>query len=220
MGDTQKIIPALLPTDISALLSDIDTLAFVHELQIDVVDGIFVPATSWPYEPSGQPTEAAEALARHSFEVDLMVGDQLSAAAQWVAAGADTVIFHIEGVELAKVRSFADKHTGASIGMAISNDTPLAALDPYLSWIDLVQLMGITHIGSQGQPFDERVLERIKHVRAQYPEVRISVDGSMNETTIPQAIAAGADRLVVGSALLQAEDRQAQFSALSALAKQ
>ena len=78
--------------------------------------------------------------------------------------------------------------------------------------------MGIADIGAQGQPFNERVLERIKQLRATYTDVVISIDGSMNEETIPQARAAGADRFAVGSALLTASNRMLQYQKLEQLA--
>jgi ribulose-phosphate 3-epimerase len=77
--------------------------------------------------------------------------------------------------------------------------------------------MGIHNIGSQGQPFDTEVLERIKELKNLFPELTISIDGSVNEKTIPLLRAAGADRFVSGSAILNTEDPVAAYERLSRL---
>ena len=92
------------------------------------------------------------------------------------------------------------------LGLAINTTTPLSAIEQYLDRIDFVQCMGIEHIGQQGEPFDPRVLEQIKSLRSIYPEIIISVDGSVNEDTAPLLVQAGANRLVVGSALIHSYD--------------
>jgi ribulose-phosphate 3-epimerase len=66
--------------------------------------------------------------------------------------------------------------------------------------------MGIAKIGYQGQPFDERVLEQINQIRLASPNLPISVDGGVDVTTEPLLKAAGATRLVSGSAVFGAED--------------
>lgn len=214
---SQRIVPALLPASLAELLHDIASFREVHELQIDVVDGDYVPFSSWPYDPVGDPSEVATALAEHSYEVDLMVCEQVAAAERWATHGAQTVIFHIPGVTHAAVERFAAVWPNISVAVALTAGTSLAELEPFVPLIDMVQLMGIATIGAQGMPFDERVLERIQEIRSAHPKLTISIDGSMNEETIPRARQAGADRFVVGSALLRAPDRAAQFQALSEL---
>ena len=66
--------------------------------------------------------------------------------------------------------------------------------------------MGIEKIGFQGEPFDERVLDQIKALRKQFPEVTISVDGAVDFDTAPELIEAGANRLVAGSAIFNGPD--------------
>ncbi len=213
----QNIIPALIPKNKDSLTKDIESLNFAHELQIDIVDGNFVSTISWPYEPAGEPSEIQYILSRHSFEVDMMVSDQITAAETWVNVGARTVIFHVEGVDLSQVKYFAEHHTDVNIAVAINNQTPLQELQEYLSFIDMVQLMGISQIGAQGSAFDERVLDRVTELRSNNPNLLISIDGSMNEHTLKSAKNAGADRFVVGSALLKLEDRYQQYKYLTSL---
>jgi ribulose-phosphate 3-epimerase len=66
--------------------------------------------------------------------------------------------------------------------------------------------MGIEHIGFQGELFDEKVLIQIKGLKERYPDLIISVDGSVNEDTAPLLVEAGANRLIVGSVLMRSFD--------------
>ena len=66
--------------------------------------------------------------------------------------------------------------------------------------------MGIAKIGYQGEPFDERAPEQINQLRVKYPNLAISVDGGVSLETAPLLKAAGANRLVAGSAIFGASD--------------
>ena len=103
------------------------------------------------------------------------------------------------------------------IGISIGMDTPLEDIYPFLNHVDFVQLMGIDEIGFQGEEFDERVLDRIRLLRSQYKDLSISVDGSVNLETAPKIIDAGANILVVGSAIWKSQDPRAVIIALKDL---
>ena len=126
--------------------------------------------------------------------------------------GAKRIVFHIEAeLDKDKFKEFLeglDMYTkeNIEIGVAINTTTSIEELKPYISLVDFVQCMGIAHDGKQGEPFDERVLAHISGLRAIYPELIISVDGSVNEKTAPLLVQAGANRLVVGSALMASLD--------------
>jgi ribulose-phosphate 3-epimerase len=151
-----------------------------------------------------------------SLEVDLMIEDPLLAAADWITAGADRLVFHVETVSLENFKNF-ENFTHTSIGVSAHGDTAIDTLLAYAEFADYVQLMGIYQIGAQGQPFDATVLEKIAAVQAAYPEKSITIDGSVNEHTIVQLKEAGADRFIVGSAITLQPDPEAAYQALSVL---
>ena len=78
--------------------------------------------------------------------------------------------------------------------------------------------MGIKEIGSQGQPFDERVLSRIRELKSIAPAILVSIDGSVTTETLPRLKEAGALRFISGSAILKAEEPREAFDALLRLA--
>jgi len=113
----------------------------------------------------------------------------------------EAAVFHIENVEDVGFLLRKSDVRGVEIGMAIGVNTSNKELEKWLDKIDYVQFMGIAKIGSQGQPFDNRVLRKIKDFRKTHPNVIIQVDGGVNATNAPLLIEAGVDRLVVGSAI-------------------
>jgi ribulose-phosphate 3-epimerase len=213
------IVPAIIPDSAADVRSRAKQLAFSPEIHIDVVDGKFVPYRSWPYSPPGDPREVKNDTDRFTLEVDLMVADPLFAAEAWLAAGADMLVFHIETLAVEELEAFA-KTARVSIGVSALNDTPLEALSPYLACADYVQVMGIAAIGAQGRPFDERALARLARLKAEAPTRLVSVDGGVNRATVKRLVAAGAERLVAGSAIIAAALPEAAARELRELSHQ
>lgn len=210
------IVPAVIPHSQAEVLDYANRLNFSHEFHLDLVDGKFVPAVSWPYEPAGVALSVRSQLDMYTLEVDLMVVEPIKAATEWIIAGADMLVFHVETLPLETFRNFAEG-TAVSIGVSAHGDTTLDTLCDYIEHADYIQLMGIHTIGAQNLPFDESVLEKIIELKKRYPQKSISVDGSVNADTIERLAKAGADRFIVGSAISLQPDPQAAHAALSAL---
>lgn len=216
---TSPIVPAIIPDSADAVARFIRSLPGVPEIHIDVVDGVFVPFSSWPHNPVGSPDEVLMVCEAVTLEVDLMVAKPLPAARAWLKAGADMLVFHIETITPEALRLFAEE-TAVTIGIAANNDTPNEVLLPYLKTADYVQVMGIAAIGAQGQPFDERGLARVDWLRTEDPALVISFDGCVNEDTLPHIALRHLDRYIVGSAIARAVDPKATYTTFSAIALQ
>lgn len=211
------IIPAIIPKGGAHLKKTLRKLSFAPTIQIDVVDGVFATPASWPYQPKGTVANVAGAFKPFTIEVDLMVDDGIRAANAWLEVGVRTFIFHVEAKpDIAELHAFKHLH-GCTIGCAITNNTPLEALEPYLYMCDFVQVMGIATIGAQAQPFDERTPFTIQHLCSKNPGLTITVDGSVNIETLPLLVHAGASRFVAGSAVTGADDPEAAYQALAEL---
>lgn len=207
-----------MPTSYADLVHIIEKLPGLPEVHVDVLDGKFVPATSWPHTNGDDVAIAYELLRPFSLEVDLMVEKPLVAAEAWLRAGADQLVFHIETIEASVLENFTHAHA-VTVGVALDNDTSLEKLQPFLAFVDYVQLMGIATIGAQGQPFDTRVIERIKSIRTTHPAMPISIDGSVNKDTLPQLKHLGIHRFIVGSAIVSAENPKNAYLELTKLAQ-
>ena len=206
-----EIIPAILPKDFAELSEKIDLIrGYTKVAQIDVCDGQFVPSASLPYKKEDD--SYARIISQEdglpgwetiNFEIDLMANKPEEIVEEWVSAGATRIIIHAEarGDVAGAIASLAGR---VEVGLAYNIDTLMPAKLP--AGVDFVQLMGIDHIGFQGQAFDEKVLARIAEVRAAHLDLPISVDGGVSLDTAPRLIVAGATRLVVGSAIFNSDN--------------
>jgi ribulose-phosphate 3-epimerase len=215
-----EVIPAVLAKDINDLRQKIANVVNVsHIVQIDMCDGKFVSSSSWPMQRGDMESttiildeeEGMPYWENLDFEFDLMVKDAIKQFDFFVRLGAKRIIFHLEAEDEKELKDFIDSidlytRENLDIGIAINTTTPIEKLFPFINSIDFVQCMGIEHIGFQGEAFDTRVLSQIKELKNKYPDLIISVDGSVNEDTAPLLVEAGASRLVVGSALMRSFD--------------
>ncbi len=208
-----EIIPAIMPKDYEHLDEMMSLFVGVVPLvQLDIMDGKFVPARTWPY-PKDPHFDAIiaeeEGMPRWediNFEVDLMVENPEAVVSKWVSAGASRVIVHVESMkDFEKIRAAVPEGL-IELGLAINTTTSIDVLAPYCHRIDFVQCMGIARIGFQGEPFDERVLDQVRVARSTRPDMPISVDGAVNMETAKRLVETGATRLVSGSAILEADD--------------
>ncbi|MBI5078253.1 MAG: hypothetical protein HZB11_02755 [Candidatus Yonathbacteria bacterium] len=208
-----EIIPAIMPKDYEHLDEMMSLFAGVVPLvQLDIMDGKFVPERTWPYprdahfdaivaEEEGMPEW--ETL---DFEVDLMIENPELAVPKWVSAGARRIIVHVESMkDFEKIRAAVPEGL-IELGLAINTTTPIQTLAPFCHRIDFVQCMGIARIGFQGEAFDERVLDQVRVARSTRPDMPISVDGAVNMETAKRLVDAGVTRLVSGSAILGSDD--------------
>lgn len=227
-----EIIPAILPEDIDDLREKLSLVSGIVPLaQIDVCDGKLTPTKTWPYRKGVDETflrivaqeEGFPFWDNIDFEADLMVKHPENIVDSWIAAGAKRIIIHIESTPdpLSLARKIKQEYGfsgessyGVQIGIALNVETPNEEVyellgdtdDEGVSTADFVQFMGIENIGYQGEPFDERVIEKIADLREVFPDIIISVDGGVSLDNAAELIEAGASRLVSGSAIFESGD--------------
>lgn len=220
-----EIIPAILPKDYDELVEKMSAVRrLVPLVQIDVCDGAFVKARTWPFHGSGPDIHFLDIIKEEEafpfwdeveFEADLMVNAPRKYIDEWITAGASRLVIHAESThefeQIAKdvdekYMRARDSMLGVELGIALNIDTPTQTIFPYVEKADFVQFMGIDSIGAQGQEFDEKVVEKISDFRKKYPDMTVSVDGGVNLDNAGALIEAGASRLVIGSAIFGSDD--------------
>ncbi len=229
-----EIIPAILEKSFRGVTNKLESVAgLVRTAQLDICDGVFVPSYTWPYngpvtadkipyEENFLPIIADENATMpfwedFDFELDLMIADAPRLLPDLLRMGPTRIIFHAEAFKNleSEIEQLRKSVPGLiEMAMAINADTDPSIIFPLIDagLITSVQCMGIAKIGFQGQPFDERVLANLKTLRAKYPDLPLSVDGSVTLETAPRLIAAGATRLASGSGLLSAPDIEERIS--------
>ena len=202
------IIPTCVPKSLEDLQGALDEVGlFSQYIHLDIDDGDFTPALSWPYERVG---ELGAVTLSHiegmEIGVHLMVRDVEHAGEVFAKAGAHTVIGHVEAfadIEDAPRALESWRTAGANeVGLAILLDTDIELLEVAINSCDLLHVLSVRDIGEQGAPFDEHAIARVKKLRALYPHTTISVDGGVNEKNIAKLVHSGASQFSVGSAIM------------------
>jgi ribulose-phosphate 3-epimerase len=220
-GIPKTIVPSLPAAsfdDLKKLAEALDGVSY--GFQIDIVDGQFVPHTSWPFterDPVKEIERIHELPQSYQYELDCMVKEPEQYLALFASLPLERVIIHVGSTNCyGPIIRHAREH-GYKIGLAFTNDVPLSFIYPYIDKIDFVQIMGIAKVGQQGQPFDERTLESARTLREQYSNLSIAVDGSVNAETIPRLLEAGVNHFAPGSAISKANSPAIAYKQLATL---
>lgn len=202
-----RIAPSILSADFIRLGEEVGAAeaAGVDRVQIDVMDGRFVPNIT--FGPLA--VRALRPLTRLTLEVHLMVTPPERFIDEFAESGADTLIVHQEATPHLH-RAIQQIHgCGKKAGVAINPSTPAGVLSEVLGNVELVLVMTVNP-GFGGQDFIPETLGKIRELRrtltARGLGCELEVDGGIHEQTAPLAAAAGADVLVAGSAVFGAKD--------------
>jgi len=230
----KNIIPAILPNRFDEIEASVKAVeGTVDTVQLDIVDGVFAPNKTWLF--NGKDASILQELEAETrgmprwetmnYELDLMVKDPLTHIEHFLMLGPSKVIFHLESVKESELLQYFETlsevvRTTISFGMAISIGTPPEDIAPFAPFISTIQCMGISDIGFQGQAFNVDALAQIRRAKELYPDKRISVDGGVNAASIPLIIEAGADTLVIGSALFGNDNPRGTIQVLNRLCEE
>ncbi|MGH2408650.1 MAG: ribulose-phosphate 3-epimerase, partial [Candidatus Limnocylindrales bacterium] len=179
--------------------------AGVERLHLDVMDGHFVPNLTFGVDV----TAAVARLTRLPLDLHLMISEPSRFVDGFLRAGADSITFHVEAPESESVKReilAAVRSAGRAAGLAISPGTPVSALDPYRSQLDIVLVMTVVP-GSGGQRFlhgeASKIAEACAWLSTATGRREVHVDGGVNRETAMLVGSLGAGVLVIGSALFQ-----------------
>lgn len=168
-------------------------------LHVDVMDGHFVPTiTVGPLF-----VESLKRITKLPLDVHLMIENPEKHIEAFAKAGANHLTIHVEAcADLEKVIGQI-KSLGCEAGVTLRPATPLAAIEPVLSQVDLVLVMSVNP-GYSGQSFMPEMIERVREVRTRLDalgsKAHLEVDGGMSLKTIPLVKEAGANAFVTGNA--------------------
>lgn len=205
-----RILPSILNVpndDVQSAIDDV--IEFVDGIHYDVMDGKFVPPTTFRIEDF-------EALEVPTFtDIHLMVDEPEQWVRGFADAGADLLTIHHE----AKQRSVMGtlemiKQQDCLAGLSIKPKTMLEEVpDELWEYCDVALIMSVEP-GWGGQSFIEEVLDKVRVLREKYPDKDINIDGGVNGETARKCCQAGCNMLVSGSYIFRSEDYRAAVQSL------
>ena len=208
MADPLRIAPSILSADHARLgeeIADVEA-GGADWLHVDVMDGHFVPNLT-----IGPPIlRSLRAVTRLPLDVHLMIEDPDASLDAYAAAGADGLTVHAEAcVHLHRTLGHI-RERGLRAGVALNPATPLVLIEHVLHLVDLVLIMSVNP-GFGGQRFLPEVLpkaQRLHEMRASSGSaLLIEMDGGLDEETVGDAVRAGVDVVVAGTAVFEWDDR-------------
>lgn len=210
----QRVVPAILTDNKDAFVKMVKRIEkFAPFIQIDVMDGKFVPSMSVT------PDDVASVTTTAFAEAHLMVEEPLEWLDAFETFGASRILVHYEIKKKNFERIFAEvRSRGHELGIVVNPDTEINEFEYLIDKVDQVLFMSV-YPGYYGAEFVPKVIDKIKKFKERFPEMQTAIDGGVNRSNIRSLAELGLDLLCVGSAIGKAEDPKAAWCELSEMIK-
>lgn len=202
-----KLAPSILSADFSKLGMDVSTIekAGAHLIHVDVMDGHFVPNISY----GACVMKSLHGKTKIPFDVHLMIEDPDKYASDFVTDNTAYITVHQEAVSHLNRSISYIKSLGVKAGVSINPATPVSTLENILADVDLILVMSVNP-GFGGQKFIDSCLDKVRELKRIKNEkgydFEIEIDGGINLDNVKDAVDAGADIIVAGSAIFKDGD--------------
>ena len=200
-----SIAPSVLPVDFSRLGDEVMALekAGVDLIHWDVMDGVFVPNLTFGPDVIA----STRPLVDLEFEAHLMVVEPDRLVERYVEVGCSTVLVHVEACDHLHRTLAHIADLGATPGVALNPHTPAEVIRNVRDLLGVVLVMTVNP-GFGGQSYIESMESKVTEVASLLDgyNCAVEVDGGIGPTTVAAVVAAGADRLVSGSALFRDDE--------------
>lgn len=207
MSSSIKIAPSILAADFAKLGDQIREAEAggADQIHVDIMDGRFVPNISF----GAMIVQVAKRITKLPLDVHLMIVEPERHLQAFKDAGADSLTVHIETCPNLHHTLQQIRGLGIKAGVALNPHMPPVMVGEILHLVDVVLVMTVNP-GAGGQSFLPETLPKIQILRQlisqKNPAINISVDGGIDQNTLPQVLKAGANVLVAGTSVFGAKD--------------
>ena len=207
------ISPSLLSADFKNIKKDIQLVesSGAKRLHLDIMDGHFVPNLTF----GPMLIKAIRECTKCHLETHLMIERPIDSIDQYIEAGSDTIIFHLEASAKPDIILSHIKERNVLAGIALNPDTDEQLLYPLLDLLDYILIMSV-YPGKGGQTFITKSLKKMKNIVSMRTDrnIVIGVDGGVNIDTISAVYNTGIDMTIVGSGLFNSNNVPGRFREL------
>jgi ribulose-phosphate 3-epimerase len=214
-----EIVPSILSADFARLADEIARVerGGARMLHLDVMDGHFVENLT-----IGPPVvEAVRKATKAHLDVHLMIENPERYVADFVHAGANSVLVHYEATRHLDGTLERIKKEGALAGVVLNPATPVTVLEDILEVADYVLLMSVNP-GFGGQKLIPYVLQKVRKLdqmrRERHLRLPIEIDGGVHLENLADVVRAGCDWVVTGSAVFHSGDPEATVREMQKIA--
>ncbi len=212
-----KVIPVINCPDVDCVRKKLDVLkAFLPAgelVHLDVTDGSFASYKTW-----AQPIEWPKLQSPFGLEVHLMVDHPENYIDDWLTAGARRLIVHAESLtshSMHEILSLAEPHR-VEVMLSSKPESESEDILPYMKHFRAFQVLAVQP-GPSGQSYLSFVDDKIRFLRAEFPNATIEGDGGMGSLTAWRVKELGADTIVSSSYILDSADPKKAYNELSAI---
>ena len=206
-----QICPSILTADFCRIGEVVDEAidAGIEWIHLDVMDGNWVVNKTITFGPAIISSIREHVGPNIFLDCHLMITNAEDTWDQYVDAGVDLVIAHIEAVEDFP-KLIQNLHgAGCQAGLVYNPSTPIDEIIPLLPELDLVLTMSVVP-GKGGQSFMPEVEENIRTLRSLVDDqisnggraTKLMIDGGIKSHNIALVREWGIEAAVVGSGLI------------------
>ena len=199
---------------------DLET-AKIDFFHIDVMDGKFVENNNIDLMKDYAVTLSH--ISNLGLDVHLMVENVEEMIDEFLVADPERITFHVEAIEdEERVKNIISdlKDQGIKVGMSISPGTDIEKIVKIMPYLHMVLVMTVVP-GKGGQSLIPETLETLKVLKQKAEELDLDidfeVDGGIKENNVAEVVNAGANIVVVGTALVYAENPKEFVSNIKSL---